>query len=92
MDSRTYHFVEQFLRLQNFETFQDHMAKLGIVCWIQPDTFETNLAELGWRGFYFHNGVEDDIGSYTSPHEAKTKLLSSVIQHCLDENIDLYAR
>lgn len=92
MDSRTYHFAQQFLRLQNFETFQEHMSKLGIVCWIQPDTFKDDLSNLVWRGFYFHNGFEDDIGSYTSPHEAKTKLVSVVVQYCLDENIDLFPK
>lgn len=85
-----YHVTQQFLRLQNFETFQEHMSKFGIVCWIQPDTFVDDINKLGWRGFYFHNGVEYDIGSYTSPHEARTKLVSVVVQYCLGQNIDLW--
>lgn len=92
MDSRSYHFTQQFLRLQNFETFQDYMSKLGIICWIQPDTFLDDINNIGWRGFYICNGVEDDIGSYSSPHEAKTKLVSTVVEYCLENGIDLYAR
>ena len=92
MDFRLDHIAQQFLRLQNFETFQEHMSKFGIVCWIQPDTFLDDINNIGWRGFYFHNGVEDDIGSYSSPHEAKTKLVLTVVEYCIDNNIDLFGQ
>lgn len=92
-------FYEKFNTFHHFETFQEHFAKIGILCYIMPDWYKTGYGNLAWRGLMNYTlfndesdvgneWYEDDCGSYASIHECRTATMKMVIEFCLDKKIN----
>jgi hypothetical protein len=89
--------LSRFETFRHFSTFQQHCAKLGVICFIIADFYKDpfNFTEPSWRGIYTWYGLdgklyEDDCGSGFSIQETETRLMENVIDKLIELNIEIF--